>query len=93
MKVREKERGSLKFREMVENTNRHTTNNQGSATVEMTMIMFIYMMIIIMLFQGFFLLLSHTEKYYANLESYRNCSIEKTVKALRRWQFIDGIKS
>lgn len=91
MKIKKKKRINLKIREKKENTGRSAICNQGSATVEMTMIMFIYMMIIIMLFQGFFLLLSQTQKYYADIESNKACSIEKTVKALRRWQFIDRI--
>lgn len=91
MKIKGKEQTDIQTRETKGSTGRRATCNQGSATVEMTIIMFVYMMIIIMLFQGFFLLLSHTGNYYAKLGADRDCSIEKTVKALRRWQFIDRI--
>ncbi len=65
-------------------------NNRGSATVEITFLMVLYFLIVFMLFQGFFLLLSQTEKFCSEINSKQECSIEKTIKSERRWQFIDG---
>lgn len=62
--------------------------NRGGLSIEAAVVMSVYMLVIFMSFQAFFLL-------YANVDTYCNeadfdISIEKTVENIRRWQFAGG---
>lgn len=63
-------------------------HNDGSFTVEMSVIMVIYLMIILMSFQMFFLLAKNVNIYCDGVN--QAISIEKEVENIRRWQFVRG---
>lgn len=62
--------------------------NKGSLTIEISVVMTVYMFIILMLFQAFFLLAKNVNVYCEQADMH--ISIEKTVESMRRWQFIGG---
>lgn len=68
--------------------NRHmkAIDNRGSLTVEAAVVMVIYILIIFIFFQAFFLLVTNVNTYCD--ERKQNISIERTVKNIRRWQFV-----
>ncbi len=66
-------------------------NERGYATVEISVIMFSFMVLILMVFNASFLVMNSEIKKSEEMigESVDACDIEKEIKALRRWQFIE----
>ena len=73
---------------MVRNRILTVLQNRGSLTVEVSVVMIAFMMVIFMSFQAFFLLLEGVNAYCDGGDL--NISIEKTVENMRRWQFAGG---
>ncbi len=65
------------------------THKKGSATVEICIVMSVYLGIIIMCFQSFFLLLTRAESYKVELQQETECTIEDTITNLRRWKLVE----
>lgn len=73
---------------MVRNRILTVLQNRGSLTVEVAAVMIVFMLVILMSFQAFFLLLEGVNGYCDGGDL--SISIEKTVESMRRWQFAGG---
>lgn len=73
---------------MIKNRILAVLQNRGSLTVEVSVVMIAFMLVILMSFQAFFLLLEGVNAYCDGGDL--SISIEKTVESMRRWQFAGG---
>lgn len=67
---------------------KNKSKNAGSFTVEISVIMVLYLLIILAFFQAFFVLLKNVNQYCARID--QRASIEKEVESIRRWQYVGG---
>ncbi len=65
--------------------------NKGSSTVEMTIIMGVFLISIALIVELYITVLARTRNMSTEVQdcSRENCTIETTVKNLRRWQWVD----
>lgn len=73
---------------MIKNRIMTVLRNRGSLTVEVSVVMIVFMLVIFMCFHVFFLLFENVNAYCDERDL--GISIEKTVENMRRWQFVGG---
>lgn len=66
-------------------------SHRGSAAVELSLIMLLYMSVVFMAFQCFFILISKTDQKYQDIKAAESCTIEETLKSIRKKTLLSDV--